>query len=92
MGPDGKPLQPREPSAAELREQREAEQIRRAEVERRELQGQVEAAQRAAEEARANTERLAADQKIFQDRIMTAVYVGIAIVVLWLISRGAKKT
>lgn len=90
-GPDGRPLQPREPSAAELREQREAEQNRRAEVQRRELQERVEAAQRAAEEARANTERLETEQKTFQDRIMTAVYVGIAIVILWLISRGAKK-
>jgi hypothetical protein len=86
---NGNPIQAQPPTEAQ-REVARAEEARRAENQRAEEQRQATEIRRVADEHRADGQ-LAEEQK-FHSQIMTAVYVGLAIVALLLVSRLFKRS
>lgn len=87
--PYGNPIQPKPPTAAE-REVARREAAQRAQ-ERQEAEHKAEVEKdRAAEEERRAAALLAEEQQ-FHDRIMTAVYIGLAIAAVFVGSRLLKR-
>lgn len=74
---NGNPIQPQQPTAAELEAARKAEAARLEKIRAEEKERQAAAERTAAEERRA-AERLT-EEKAFHDRIMNAVYLGLAL-------------
>ena len=86
---NGDPIQPKQPTAAELEVERRENELR-AEKQRAEDERKAAEVRRAADESR-TTEHLAEEQR-FHDRIMTALYVGLAIVAVGIGSRLLKRS
>lgn len=84
----GNPIQPTPPTAEERDAERQAKEDR-AQKQRVEDERQAAEASHAADESRA-TEKLA-EEKGFHDRIMTAVYIGLAILAVGICSQLFKK-
>lgn len=86
---NGNPIQVQQPSAAELEAARKAEAARLEKIRAEEKERQA-AAERAAAEERRAAERLA-EEKSFHDRIMNAVYLGLALLAAWIAFRVFKR-
>ena len=90
---NGNPIQPKPPTAEEREAERQATAQRaesqRAEKQRAEAERQATDARRVADEGQ--TAKRLAEEQSFHSRIMTAVYVGLAIAAVGIGSRVLKK-
>ena len=90
---NGKPIQPKEPTPAERDVARREKELRDANAKQRaEEEREASAARRTAEERERHTGEQLAEERSFHGRIMTAFYVGLALLAVWVGSRLIKRS
>ena len=86
---DGKPIQPKPPTPAEMEIQRKEREQRDALLRAEESRLAADAARRSQEESRSNAQL--AEQQTFHGHVMSALYIGLAIVAVGVGSRLLKR-